>query len=48
LNDGRYEPREFKGNELIVSQTFPELNLSSEQLLSAQVKADKLVQCQVK
>lgn len=35
LQDGRYERYEFKGNDRIVSKTFPELALTAFQVLSA-------------
>lgn len=35
LNNGRYEPKEFRGSERIISQTFPELTLLAAQVLSA-------------
>lgn len=35
LDDGSYKITEFRGNEQIISSTFPELTLSAEQLLSA-------------
>ncbi|MES1026591.1 Uma2 family endonuclease [Gloeocapsa sp. BRSZ] len=35
LNSGRYSRSEFRGNNPIVSQTFPELTLTAEQVLSA-------------
>lgn len=34
LNDGRYNVTEFRGNERIISPTFPNLTLSAEQILS--------------
>lgn len=35
LEDGLYEDREFTGPQLIVSPSFPELNLTAEQVLRA-------------
>lgn len=35
LDNGSYKITEFRGNEQIISSTFPELTLSAEQLLSA-------------
>lgn len=35
LVEGLYEETEFRGSERIISQTFPELALTFEQVLSA-------------
>ena len=35
LTSGRYQPTVFSGNQPIISQTFPELNLTASQVLSA-------------
>lgn len=35
LTSGRYHPTVFRGNQPIISQTFPELNLTASQVLSA-------------
>lgn len=35
LLEGFYEEKEYKGNELIISQVFPELKLTVEQILQA-------------
>ncbi|BAU11520.1 hypothetical protein LEP3755_20190 [Leptolyngbya sp. NIES-3755] len=35
LEDGAYQSRDFRGNDAIVSQTFPNLQLTAEQILKA-------------
>ena len=35
LVDGEYEIQQFRGSQTIVSQTFPELKLTAEQILKA-------------
>lgn len=35
LTDGRYQPTVFRGNQVIISRTFPELTLTASQVLSA-------------
>ena len=36
LVDGEYQVQQFRGKEIIKSPTFPELNLSAEQIFQAQ------------
>ncbi|WP_313949250.1 Uma2 family endonuclease [Leptolyngbya sp. FACHB-261] len=38
LNEGFYDSAEFKGEERVVSQTFPELELTVAQIFSSMVK----------
>jgi Uma2 family endonuclease len=33
--DGEYQFQQFRGNERIISPTFPELNLTAEQVFNA-------------